>query len=661
MCRSRDHKALSLPLPLLLLQLLLPPTLPAQQMFEQPLSPRIANYTIAVTLDDSLKQLSGTLRLTWRNPSADTIPDLQFHLYLNAFRDPATTLARSYRRFPWADGGNGWIEIESLAVRGQPHTQAMRFIAPNDGNSQDHTVLHVPLRQRVRPRETIEVDIEFRAQLPRNHLRTGWWGDDFFFVAQWFPKIAVYETPGMRFVPADARRGRWNCHQFHRITEFYADFGVYDVQITAPARYTVGTTGVITDIREHDDGTRTYTARAEDVHDFAWVADARALEIVEPWTHPRGGQDVTLRLLLQPEHVHTRDAYLASAKHTLDYFDRWLGHNAYPYPILTIVDPAPGSGAGGMEYPTLITGGLADVAWLLSSGGIRLVEAVTIHELAHQYWYGMVANNEFEEAFLDEGFATYSEIRISADMLGPRTSFLDAWGLQASLASLRRAGYALDDGKRDATLADFTYTRPGHIGLAYDKGSLTLATLENYLGRETFDNVIRTYFERWRFRHPCRDDFIAVANEVAGENLDWFFDQLIFGDGVVDYQVAEISNRRNPVALDADSLEVTPAYSSRVRIRRLGEVSIPVEIVVGFADGSRDSVRWDGKERLLTLNYERNSRVTRAVVDPHHKIPLDVDLMNNSQTPPNEVFVAKYRWKWLFWLQRLLTFMSIFS
>ncbi|MFQ5633370.1 MAG: M1 family peptidase, partial [bacterium] len=179
--------------------------------------------------------------------------------------------------------------------------------------------------------------------------------------------------------------------------------------------------------------------------------------------------------------------------------------------------------------------------------------------------------------------------------------------------------------------------------LAYNKWSLALKTLENQLGRQNFDEILRTYFQRWRFRHPSRNDFIAVANEVVNENLDWFFDQVIFGNGVVDYAFGEIID------------------SNKVVVRRIGEVQIPVEVLVGFSDGSQTIEEWDSQSRTHTFSYPDKALVTKVIIDPELKIPLDVNLMNNSYTPVNTHFMQKYLSKWFFWMQSILVLLATIS
>ena len=198
----------------------------AKPIFKTPLSPRLANYQIDVALDPTTKKITGRETLTWTNPSNDIIRELQFHLYLNAFRNDKSTFMRE-------SGGQlrgetidkkakidpyGSIDIVSMKTRdGEP--LAYQFFQPDDQNTNDHTVVRVPLSKPVGPGETIVLDISFRAKLPKIFARTGF-SKDFFLIGQWFPKIGVYEPAGTRY----SKAGQWNCHQFHAHSEFYADY-----------------------------------------------------------------------------------------------------------------------------------------------------------------------------------------------------------------------------------------------------------------------------------------------------------------------------------------------------------------------------------------------------------------------------------------------------
>lgn len=666
-------------------------------IFEKPLSPRIANYDIKVTLDDQAKRIDGQMILTWNNPSSDHIDELPFHLYTNAFKNAKSTHLRELLHsrasgfsgeapdeLGWEeDDGWGGIRITHMEVDGRDVTDRITFFQPDDDNRDDESVIHVALPRPIAPHASARIEITFEAHIPQNYRRSGWWQDDFFMMVHWFPKIGVYETPGMRFVPADAPKGRWNCHQFHSATEFYSDYGVYDVQITLPAKYVVGTTGQMIEQRSNGGATKTITAHAEDVHDFAWVADARFLEATDVWRSSETGQEVDIRLLYQPDHKGVVEKYLESTKQALDYVDRWLGPGTYPYPNVTVVDPRKGSRAGGMEYPTLFTGRAFWWGEQLFGEGLRLVESVTIHEFLHQIWYGIVGSNEFEEAWLDEGFTTYTQDRIMDELLGEKTSVLNWWGASMSSSDVSRIGYALAPHNNDGAIATptFAHWRNGvGYSLSYSKTGLMLKTLENHLGREQFDKIFRTYFQRWKFRHPCRDDFIAVANEVADENLDWFFDQFVKRTALLDYAVASIANvpveafdegvfgddfergedEEDDDEEDNDEEDENKPHQSTVVFRRIGEAVFRMETLVEFSDGEIRHDVWDGRDRVKVYHFTRSAKVVRAAIDPDHLVPLDVNRLNNSlRIEENEFVTNKYTLKGFFWMQSLLQFFSI--
>lgn len=664
---------------------------------EKPLSPRIANYDINVTLDDETKSLSGQVVLTWHNPSDDEITELPFHLYPNAFANAKSTFIREMlhssaasaksgepRKIPWdEDDGWGWLRIRSMTVDGEDVTSRLSAYQPDDGNADDRSVVRVTLPNPIPPRGVARIEMTIESKIPQCRRRTGWFGDDFYLLCHWIPKIGVYETPGMRFVPDDAPSGAWNCHQFHAATEFYADYGVYNASITLPDKYIVGTSGQIQDVRRNDDGTQTITAHAEDVHEFAWVADAQFREATDVWRSQRTGQEVVVRLLYQPDHEAMVRKYLDSVIATLEHVDGWLGPYAYPYPNITVVDPRKGSSAGGMEYPNLITGGARWWREQLFGDGLRPTESVTIHEFMHQIWYGIVGNNEFEEAWLDEGFTTYSQNRIMSDLWGEHTSWLDWWGVTGGVIARRRGSLAGAASRDDGSIADWTFahwnTGVGR-NMAYSKTSLMLHTLENHLGRERFDRIMRTYYQRWRFRHPCLDDFVAVANEVAEENLDWFFGQVLNERTSLDYAVASIANipvetLEKGVAVgeavipaedtDDDSAsesaddEQPKSYESTVVFRRVGDVIFPMETVVEFSDGHIELGTWGGRDRVKVLRFARSAKVVRAAIDPNNLVPLDVDRFNNSlRIEPNRLVTNKYTLKGFFWMQAFLQVVS---
>jgi hypothetical protein len=202
-----------------------------------PLSERTTGYKIDVKLDTDAKTVSGNMEAFWVNRSSDTVPDIRMHLYMNAFRSNRTTLYRESGGSPGEKEKDlGWIGIRSFRDKNNVDLMPrMEYISPDDGNREDKTVVRVLLPEPAKPGDTIFVNIDFETKLPSKIRRTGY-SDNYYFVAQWFPKFGVYEPAGMRFVT----KGGWNCHQFHANSEFYSNHSVYDVTVTLPANYVTG-------------------------------------------------------------------------------------------------------------------------------------------------------------------------------------------------------------------------------------------------------------------------------------------------------------------------------------------------------------------------------------------------------------------------------------
>jgi hypothetical protein len=621
-----------------------------QAVWAAPLSPRIANYRIDVRLDAATQRLSGQQTLTWRNTSTDRISELWFHLYLNAFRDRNSTFMREsggQLRGNEMDGKGaesfGYTKLTALRNRrtGENLLGTLQFMQPDDENRNDQTVARVRLKRPIEPGETITLDMAFQAKLPEIFARTGH-SRDFFLVGQWFPKIGVYEAAGVR----GRTTGGWNCHQFHAHSEFYADYGTYDVAITTPRNLQIGATGQLVSETGNRNGTKTQRWHADDVIDFAWTASPHFEVIDDRWTGKTGNQ-VRIRLLTQPEHRAQAQRHLDAAKTSLTYFDRHVG--TYPYATLTIVDPPlHASGAAGMEYPTFITAG---TTWGLPAG-LRFPEIVTVHEFGHQYFMQLLASNEFEEAWLDEGFNQYYEGRIMDEWLGPRQSQIDWLGFRMGDMEASRDGYVHLDNPAIGPAFGNTWQLPaGYYGaLTYQKTATWLRTLEGLVGRPTMDDIMQTYFARWRFKHPNAQSFIDIVNEIVlrrlgqkyGPDMNWFFEQVLFGDRVCDYKLARIRNGTGGTA--------------QVRIDRLGDMQLPVDVQVQMENGETLMLFWDGKARSRTFNVPTKSRILTAHLDPRHKLYMDVDVLNNSlTTSSSKAPAAKFAAKFLFWLQMLMT------
>jgi hypothetical protein len=607
-----------------------------------PRSPRNANYTITARLDPSARMITGSETIVWRNITGRPAADLQFHLYWNAWKNKRSTFMRERALGGTSDDRGrradewGRIDITAITIGGVDRTASKRFIAPDDDNANDETVVSVPLEQPIEPGGSATIEVTWTAHVPRTFARTGAIGN-FFFIAQWFPKLGVLQDAG------------WNCHQFHSGTEFFSDYGVYDVSLTVPAGWPLGATGVERERRDHGDGSTTHRYYQEDVHDFAWTTSPEYLERTARFEHPTL-PPVEMRLLLQPEHAAQAERHFNATRTTLRYYGEWYG--PYPYGHITIVDPAYQSGAGGMEYPTLFTAG---TRWLAPSG-VTTPEGVTVHEAGHQFWYGMVGNNEFEDAWMDEGFNTFSTARAIAQVYDPNYLALRYFGgfvpwvfrdipLSRETEGNRLAGYRRDAKSDAQETPSFRYFPSTGGSITYNKTALWLNTLERWLGWPTLQRVMSAHFAAWQFKHPTPGDFFAIANEVSGRDLGGFFDQTYRSSNVFDYGVQDLKSTR-----DEDR------YRTTVVARRYGEAIFPVDVLVTFANGERVTERWDGRDRWKLYAYERPVAAVSAQVDPNRVLLLDVNVTNNSRTLEPKTGGAATKWSttWMVWLQDCL-------
>ena len=399
-----------------------------------PLSQRVVAYDMDAKYNAKAHSLDATETLTYHNLTGQPLDTFPFHLYLNAFEPTATWVREGKREATrgqdfekWDPKNYGSEEIKSFEVVGQgDFTNQLQFIHPDDENKDDRTVVQVHLPKPIPPDGYVQFKIKFHDQFPETLERTGW-NRDFVLGGQWFPKVGVWW------------HGAWNCHQFHAYTEFFADFGVYDVKLTVPQYEVVGASGIEVSSVNNPDGTKTVAYHGDDIHDFAWTASPHYLIYNDTFQSSMG--PVKLRIMMQPAHWGQAERHALIAKQTMERFDRWYG--PYPYKTLTIVDPDPGSQAFGMEYPTFITAG---TSWFMPKG-LLLPEQVVEHEFGHQYWYGMVATNEFEDAWMDEGINQYTEAKVMDSIFGPSTSMTEfvghqRWGRKRGPALLRKCGSA---------------------------------------------------------------------------------------------------------------------------------------------------------------------------------------------------------------------------
>jgi len=594
------------------------------------------HYTIDATLltkkgDDRL-HIRGKQEIKWRNSSEEEVSVVYLHLYANAFLNTRSSFLREKAIGGWEppeDMEYGGVQLRKISRIDEQEDLPYSYVCPDDGNEDDRTVVRVDLTRPVAPGAPLHLQLKFTTTLPTIVARMGR-KDDFVMAAQWYPKLG-------RFVGTDSDmpnvREGWYCHQFHRTTEFFADYADYSVTLHTPSESVIGATGsrVFKDVDEIQ-LLRTERWEAKSVVDFAWTAHPRYESVsrkVVPLRNPSANVSVDnavrteleriaelrgvdpdsielpgvwVTLLIQPEHASQVNRHFEAARVALGFFGLWFG--PYPYEHLTIVDPAHGArAAGGMEYPQLITAGTRNVA---PARTLR-PEGVIVHEIAHQWFMNVLASNEAEEAWLDEGLATYFTARALGAAYGPpvgehrllgvpflvtpffefpglgagwpecidlpdwahppKLDILTAWRDLPPLTMLptdryqgdpiapRRRPYVQRAGWDKMVKPGWEFVdRRSYATNAYSRAALLLATIRRTLhwrlgdedGERAFHAGMLRYARDWRFRHPTTADFLAAFSDGAGFDVRPMFDALASTSGTLDYAIESVDVLREP-------------------------------------------------------------------------------------------------------------------
>jgi hypothetical protein len=502
----------------------------------------------------------------------------------------------------------GEIKIEEIQrLGGVDLTENQRFVSPDDGNGEDGTVMELKLDKAVQPGQTIRLKIDFALTIPEIFLRTGAEGN-YFFMAQWFPKIGVLQ-----------RNGQWHCHQFHHDSEFFADYGDYRVALTVPEKFVVGATGNLVKKKKNVGRTLTYWFQEKNIHDFAWTAYPHFKKITEKIRLKGSKEDTTIELLLSPGHSAVKERYLNTLKYTMNFFAQHIF--PYPYKKITLVDPPlKGRKSCGMEYPTLITGGYIDIL----PGSIKLPETITVHEFAHQYWYGIVGTDETREAWLDEGVTTFFELEIMEDYFQDSASLLNSSFIPVNQWEAARVFYAWllpVDPVHQYSWKFLNFLQ--YAGNVYAKTAIFLESLKNLVGKEQMYNFFRYYAEKYKFKHPTTGDFIDTFNTFMNDDFSWAFDRFIRGQGGLDHAVHSLESVK--IASNPDKYR-----NEAVFVRKEGY--FPVELLITLDNGKEIKSFWKKEKKWEKIVFDDTSPIKAAVIDPLYKVPLDQNYLNNSKT-----------------------------
>ena len=589
-------------------------------------SPRIANYKLDARLDAARHSITATETLTWTNTGASPVDSLPFHLYLNAFKNESSALMRSsdgeLRLTKASETGWGWIQLDSVMMGGVEQVSKLKF-----AGLPDETVTVLPLAQPVIAGQTVEVSFKFTAQLPEAVERTGFKGD-FNMVAQWFPKIGVRTgVPGLE---------QWECQPLQANTEFFADFGTYDVSLTVPNTFQVVATGVLTAATESPGGTRTFTYRAEDVHDFVWVADP-FLNQKHGIAKVDDGPPVSVFVYYRGEQEAFANRHLQAAIGAVEKFSQYFG--AYPWPVLSVIDPPMDAmaSAGGMEYPTLVTTAGDSV---FMRPGIHVPESVTVHEVGHNWFQGILASNEVSEAWLDEGINEWADSHVMQELYGPRTSGVDAFGFQGDITALRNA-ITVDPSALPqpiATAANAFLDQRTYVTTEYDYTMRALLTLEHEVGSAKFMAAMKAYAKEFSFKHPTGRDFWTSLSAGLAQDIGEFAHSAFQEIGGLRLAIHSATCRQahgvrgvvgdGPAKKTVTETEApdSGAWVCDVVIQNTGVVRVPVDIELRFTDDSTQRLHWDGAGTWQRFPIEHSTKLASVRLDPDAKLVLQSPL-----------------------------------
>ncbi len=376
-----------------------------------------------------------------------------------------------------------------------------------------------------------------------------------------------------------------------------------------PSEMLVGSTGAQVELPSPEVGRRRIRARAAHVHDFAWTAWAGFV------AEERRLGRVKTKLLMPPDLPRSREITWRTIESGLEHFQGAYGE--YPYSQLTVVHPpAFAERAGGMEYPQFITTGGTDYPPI---AGIRAVELLTIHELGHQWFQGMIATNEYDAPFLDEGINSFAEWRYLTEMYGEKSLVNWPW-----LSVSRETGgrYASLQGKRSQppSLKAPEFSSFGVLAnRVYARTPLCLESLGRVFGPQKLHAALRRYSVENRFKHPGSDEFFSAIEQEMGIRARRQLEFMLTQNAGIDLSLGAIEMNQKLAASNRGS----------VVVNRAGSLELPFEVELTFADGDRQLRRLHGEKRMWRLEFEHDSELVKVHIDPERKLLVDNDLLNN--------------------------------
>ncbi len=596
------------------------------------------DYTIDVTLHPEIKTYSGRETVLYQNNSAETLNFIWFHFYPNAYKDESTPYAKQQERFRstrfhFSDQEHrAYLDLKSARAGETDLDWEFKQDAIDE--------IKIDLPEPLKPGEQIELQLDFEGKFPSKlNSRMTHFGDNYFAATQWYPKVVVFDAEG------------WHPDSYLDMGEFYGEFGNFDVSITLPQNFVVEATGMLQENQEEEsfikdivtrtqefsqikaekerskfikdwkterksktDYSKTKTVRfvGENVHDFAWFAGDEYMMYQS--VHNNG---VLTIVLVKPGSAYGWRDVTRFVDQTIWFYSEKVGQ--YEYPKASVVESD--ESGSGMEYPMVTILGMPGVPFL------NMLEMVVMHEVGHNWFYGMLGSNERKEAFLDEGFNTFLEWKYMEHFHGfnNMTNFRKLTKLkwfedigEWHYAHLMMGMLTSTGMDQPMNLPTEEYDFLGYGAIQYQKGAMMLAALEWLVGPEDFWNGMQLYFETWNGKHPYLNDFVEIMERVSGKNLGWFFDAWVTTRQSNDFEIKKKS-----------TIKTEAGYTTTVFVKNNGDMErMPAPVNLITAENDTLEQRWLGNSDEPVV-FKTTSRPENVEVNLNRPI-FETNYLNNA-------------------------------
>lgn len=559
------------------------------------------NYDIHVELEDQNHLLHAYEKIIYVNNSPDTLHEMFFHLWPNAYQS-GTPLAKQI-----LEDNNTLLYFGDSKYTGRLDSLSLKVdgtAVPLKNHALGNEVAWFNLPNHLLPGDSIEITTPFRVKVPYGEVSRMGHLDDSYQITQWYPKPAVYDHNG------------WNVMPYLTTGEFYSEYGKFDVTVTVPSKYKIAASGNQIENTLLHEGKKTVRYQLDNVHDFAWFADTTWQEEVSEVVLPYSGRTVKTYIKYRPENKNIYENSVKYVDSAIYYYSLWVGD--YPYSICGAVDGGLTAGAG-MEYPTITVLGPGDSR--------KFHEEVILHEIGHNWFYGVLGSNERKHPWMDEGMNSYYERRYYEEVKTEERfdDFIPVLRKFVKSQTPKHTEYHhyLHDfvntrnSSQPLNLSADQYSNINYGAVVYSKSAVILNYLEKYLGKPLFDQIMQDYFETWKFKHPQPKDFQAIFKKHTSKNLDWFFDDLLTTTYTLDYKI-------NNAGYSWDNKEFD------VVVTNVGEIAGPL-VITALKRGKVINTAWyEGFWGTQQLSFPYGD-YDKVVIDFYHDMP-EINRKNNSFT-----------------------------